>query len=260
MNAILNIETSTKVCSVSVSLDNSLLASRESRVDRSHASMLTVFIEEAMREADKKFSDLSAVAVSKGPGSYTGLRIGVSAAKGICFATGLPLIGVNTLKTMVWKVIRSFYKKNDDNNSMAAAKVVQGSYKTNICEMLSDKANDNLLLCPMIDARRMEVYMAMFDPGGKQVTEISASIIDGSSFVKLLKENKIIFFGDGAEKCKELIRHPHAIFLPGIYPSARQMAELSHKAFLEGRFEDIAYFEPFYLKDFIATTPKKNVF
>ena len=229
---ILNIESSTAVCSVSVSGDYDVIAFRESRTDRSHAALLTVFVEEVMKEGGLKFSELAAVAVSSGPGSYTGLRIGVSAAKGICYAADLPLIAVNTLATMAQMVISSH----------------------------NEIIDHNCLLCPMIDARRMEVYMALFDHEGKQSGDISAEIIDGDTFSHLPEGTKLIFFGDGAEKCRDVISHRNTLFIPGIYPSAVMMAGFSFKAFKEGKFEDTAYFTPFYLKDFIATTPKNKLF
>lgn len=228
---ILNIESSTGVCSVSISGGYDVIAFRESRTGRSHAALLTVFVDEVMKECGLRFSELSAVAVSSGPGSYTGLRIGVSAAKGICYAADLPLISVNTLATMARMVISS-------HNGIL---------------------DDNCLLCPMIDARRMEVYMSLFDYEGKQTGDISAEIIDGDTFSHLPGEKRLLFFGDGAEKCKEIISHRNAIFIPGIYPSAVMMADFSYKAFIEGRFENTAYFIPFYLKDFIATTPKNKM-
>ena len=320
---ILNIETSTGVCSVSVSSDSSILSYRESGADRSHAALLTIFIEEAMKESGKDFTDLSAVAVSKGPGSYTGLRIGVSTAKGICYGADLPLIAVDTLQTMALGIIRprntglindpepqrddtsgrgngrddepgdSKDKKtgnrrdyepgkgrddesgNDRYNKPGKsidAKPVNSSDEESVknsdeergksidtAKLLAGTGNDKILLCPMIDARRMEVYTAMYDTGGKQVSEIHASVIDESSFRELLGEKMILFFGDGADKCRGVLSHRNAVYVPGIHPSALQMAELSHKAFHEGRFEDVALFEPFYLKDFITTTPKKNI-
>ena len=228
---ILNIESSTAVCSVSISSGNQVVAFRESRTDRSHAAVLTVFIEEVIKETGLAFTDLSAVAVSRGPGSYTGLRIGVSAAKGICYAADLPLIAVSTLELMVH--------------------MVKGSHPF---------TGEDHLLCPMIDARRMEVYMALFDAGGRKKSEITAEIISGDSFPELLTGKNIYFFGDGAGKCEGIINNGNAFFIPDIYPSASMMAGLSGQALQEGKFEDTAYFVPFYLKDFIATTPKNKTF
>ncbi len=191
--------------------------------------MLTVFIGEAMAEAGIDYRELSGVAVSRGPGSYTGLRIGVSAAKGICYGADIPLIALDTLLIMARGLLRN----------------------------LAD--NDGLLLCPMIDARRMEVYTALYDTAGTRVKDITAEIIDNDSFKDYLDERKIIFFGDGSGKCRDTLKHPNAVFIEGIYPSACYMAQLSFKAFAEKKFEDTAYFEPFYLKDFLATTPKNKM-
>ena len=228
---ILNIETSTNVCSVALSSGSKVIVSRESPAERSHASVLTVFIDEVMKEAGKNYSELSAVSVSKGPGSYTGLRIGVSAAKGICYGADVPLVAVDTLRLMA-----------------------AGVYDTNRDDLI-----DGTLLCPMIDARRMEVYTALYDVSGNMVREIRAEIIDENSFAHYLEKGKVLFFGDGSAKCREIIQHPNAAFIEGIYPSAGRMANLSHQALSKKDFEDTAYFEPFYLKDFIATQPKKNL-
>lgn len=228
---ILNIESSTGVCSVSISGGFDIISFRESKTGRSHAALLTVFVEEVMKESGLKFSELSAVAVSGGPGSYTGLRIGVSAAKGICYAAGLPLIAVNTLATMAQMVLSSH----------------------------NELVDENCLLCPMIDARRMEVYMALFDYQGRQTSEISAEIIDENTFGQLPAGKKLLFFGDGAEKCKDVISYDDNFFIPDIYPSAALMRVFSEKALKERRFEDTAYYTPFYLKDFIATTPKNKM-
>ncbi len=259
MNYILNIETSTSVCSVSISSGTGILALRESSVDRSHAAMLGVFIEEAMRETDLKFNDLSAVAVSRGPGSYTGLRIGVSMAKGICYASDLPLIAIDTLRIMTWKVIRSqliesFNTYDEGNNGQNAH-----ANNINIGELHLNPGSGRILLCPMIDARRMEVYMSIFDVKGNQIKNTSAEIITESAFSEFPEDNTILFFGDGADKCRNIAGRKNVLFFPGIYPSAEQMGELSHNSFLEKRFENTAYFEPFYLKDFITTKPKPKL-
>ncbi len=251
MDRILNIETSTGVCSVTISSGRAVLAARESVVERSHAAMLTVFIQEAVSEAGISVGDLSAVAVSRGPGSYTGLRIGVSAAKGICYGAGVPLIAIDTLKLMALKVTGMLNPGPHENDT--------GNKGADNLPVLMGPCSDNVLLCPMIDARRMEVYTALYDIEGGLVKDVSAEIIDESSFRDIPDEQKILFFGDGSDKCKDVISHPNTHYIPDIYPSAVQMAELSHKAFAEGRFEDTAYFEPFYLKDFIATTPKNKM-
>ena len=213
--------------------------------------MLTVFIGEAVNEAGIKVGDLSAVAVSRGPGSYTGLRIGVSAAKGICYGAGVPLIAIDTLKLMALKVTGMLFGGLHGSDT--------GNKEADNLSALLGADSGNVLLCPMIDARRMEVYTALYDIEGRLVRDISAEIIDERSFRDIPVEQKIIIFGDGSDKCKDAISHPNVLFIPDIYPSAVQMAELSHKAFAEEKFEDTAYFEPFYLKDFIATTPKNKM-
>ncbi len=228
---ILNIETSTNVCSAAISAGERILAFRESMEGPSHAAMLTVFIGDIMKETGLDTGSLSAVAVSGGPGSYTGLRIGVSAAKGICYAADLPLIAVNSLAVMTQMVISS-----------------------------PDHRVNGRLLCPMIDARRMEVYTAVFNAAGEQQSEIKAEIINEETFRDVCHDNKLLIFGNGALKCRNLLNHPNIEFKPGIYPSARMMGSLSHKALIDRKFESTAYFTPFYLKDFVATTPRKKIF
>ncbi len=228
MPLILNIETSTNVCSVTLAKGNKIIANKVSYEDKSHSELLTVFIEQIIKEQEISLKNLDAVAVSKGPGSYTGLRIGVSAAKGIAYGIDKPLISVSTLQTMAYHVLLE--------------QKIEGK---------------NTLLCPMIDARRMEVYNAFFNLEGEQVREIKAEIIDENSYKDILDNQKIIFFGDGSDKCKNTIIHKNAIFLENITPLSNYMINLSIKAYQKQQFEDIAYFEPFYLKNFIATKPKK---
>jgi len=216
---ILNIETSTKACSVALHKNGELIVSREDvTTNFSHSEKLLKFISKLFSDAKLSLSDLDAIAVSMGPGSYTGLRIGVSTAKGLCYGLDIPLISISTLKAM------SF--------GMA----------------LEIKAD---LYCPMIDARRMEVYSAFFDINNTEVRKIQADIIDENSYKKEL-EKKVVFFGDGSEKIKEKIRHKNAMFISDIHPSAKNMGLLSYQKFTESLFEDLAYFEPFYLKDFVA--------
>lgn len=229
MVLILNIETSTQVCSASLSLNGNIIDIKENFEDKSHASLLTVFIEELLHNNNFKPEQLSAVSISEGPGSYTGLRIGVSVAKGICYAKNIPLIAVNTLQAM----------------ALMASQVI------------NDK---NSLLCPMIDARRMEVYSAIFNADLSLHRKIVAEIIDENSYNTELNNNKIAFFGNGADKCRHYLSQPNAQFIEGIYPSAKFMAPLAQKAFDEKHFRDMAYFEPFYLKDFVATIPKNKAF
>jgi len=223
MSLILGIETSTKVCSVAISEGNTLLAIKEEGGAYSHSEKLTVFIEAVLRKANKSLKDLDAIAVSKGPGSYTGLRIGVSAAKGLCYALDIPLIAISTLQAMAIGV------------------------KSNDC-----------LFAPMIDARRMEVYTALFDEQNKVVENISAKIIDEDSFSSELENGKVFFFGDGAEKCKPILSHSkNAVFIKEGLPSAQYINQIAQQKLIDIDIEDVAYFEPYYLKDFIATTPKK---
>ena len=232
MALILNIESATNICSVSIARKGELLGSKESRNDKSHASLLTILIRELISEHQLDFSDLDAVAVSKGPGSYTGLRIGVSTAKGIAYGAGLKLIGVPTLQAMVFSVIQRF---------------------------TSIRINKNILLCPMIDARRMEVFTALYTPENILYKEISAEIVHPGIFSNILRKKEIWFFGNGSDKCRNLIHHPNARFIEGIEPSSTWMVKLAEQAFQNEQFEDIAYFEPFYLKDFVATVPRNKL-
>lgn len=229
MSLILNIETATWVCSVAVAKDGELLCINESNSKNSHAEVLTTFIDEAIKTIGIALTDLDAIAVSEGPGSYTGLRIGVAAAKGLCFALDKPLIGVSTLGAMAVGMVYS----------------------------LSSHEKTNFLYCPMIDARRMEVYSAIFNKDGEEVRETKAEIIEGNSFQEFFENNKVIFAGDGALKCKSLLnKNQNAVFLNDFQASAKYMVEISEKRFLQHHFENIAYFEPYYLKDFIAGKPR----
>lgn len=237
MALILNLETSTMVCSVSISKNGSVIGTKESSVEKSHAKLLTIFIDELLKELNFTIDDLDAVAISKGPGSYTGLRIGVSTAKGLCYAKDLPLIAINTLESMADGMVLKLNSKELSVNDFEKA-----------------------VLVPMIDARRMEVYSAFYNIKGESVREVMAEIIDEKSYQEILSKQKMIFFGDGSEKIQEIINHENAIFIENIYPSSKDMAILSEMAFQKKKFEDVAYFEPFYLKDFIATVPKKNIF
>jgi len=223
MALILLIETATKSCSVSLSSENKIIACKEEvNKQYSHAEKLTVFITELFKTQDFSIKDLDAIAVSKGPGSYTGLRIGVSTAKGLCYALDIPLISVSTLKAMAFRMAQ---KEESD------------------------------LYCPMIDARRMEVYNAFYNRRNKEIRGIQADIIQSYSYQKEL-DKKVLFFGDGAQKCKQIIQHPNAKFLDDIFPSSKDMLEIANKKFSEEDFENVAYFEPFYLKDFV--TGKKD--
>jgi tRNA threonylcarbamoyladenosine biosynthesis protein TsaB len=230
MAAILLIETATQVCSVGLCVDNHLVSIRESFDQRSHAELITTFISEILHEGGCLFEQLDAVAVSKGPGSYTGLRIGISTAKGICFACDIPLISVDTLQALAWGM------------------KVQA-------EKLSQR-NDQLF-CPMIDARRMEVYTAIFDSDLVPIMPTEALIVQADSLNNWLENRQLWFAGDGSVKCKQIFSHQeNALFLDEINPSVSNMVQLANLAFHEKRFENLAYFEPFYLKDFVAGLPK----
>ena len=229
MSCILHIETSTTVCSVSVSEDGLSVFSKEDHSGPSHAVVLGVFVDEALSFVDSRAMVLDAVAVSCGPGSYTGLRIGVSMAKGICYGRNLPLIGIPTLEILCTPVL------------------------------LYQELPDDALLCPMIDARRMEVYAAIYDRSLNPVRPISADIVDENSYLNFLDEHPVYFFGDGALKCREKITHPNTHFIEGIEPLAKMMFPLAEKAIANQDFKDVAYFEPFYLKEFVASKPKKLI-
>ena len=228
---ILCIETATNICSASLCDSAGVISTKESVDAKSHASLLTVYIGELFKDAGISATDLKAVAVSKGPGSYTGLRIGVSVAKGIAFGASLPLIGVATTLSMTMGLIQTI-----------------------------EKVDENTLFCPMIDARRMEVYNALYDHSGKQIKEISADIITESSFDEIPEKCKIVFFGDGAAKCSGVIKRQNIEFFDNFSLSSAFMYKPVKEAFELKHFEDVAYFEPFYLKDFVATTQKKNIF
>jgi len=227
LSLILNIETTTKNCSVSLSNKGQLLIIKELKEGQySHAEKLHVFIDEVLKKANKSVQELDAIAVSKGPGSFTGLRIGVSTAKGLCFSLDKPLISISTLQSLA--------------NTISV--------------------EQNTFIIPLLDARRMEVYSAVFNENNIQLRDIQAEVIDKHSFIDFLNKGKVYFLGDGAEKCKEIITHKNAIFLDGYFPSAKQMAKLSYDKYKISDIEDVAYFEPFYLKDFLVTKSKKNYF
>jgi tRNA threonylcarbamoyladenosine biosynthesis protein TsaB len=231
MALILNLETATTACSVSLGKDGNLLALKELNGEYTHAENLTLFIEDVLKHAGLKLKDLDAVSVSKGPGSYTGLRIGVSTAKGLCYSLNKPLIALNTLSSMVHGILHS---------------------PTSVLSPAS-------LLCPMLDARRMEVYCAVYDTHEKEIKATAAEIIDETSFAELLNNQQVYFFGDGADKCKEVFsKNKNAIFIDHIVPSAKDMIIPAEQVFNNKQFEDVAYFEPFYLKDFVAGKKKSE--
>jgi tRNA threonylcarbamoyladenosine biosynthesis protein TsaB len=225
---ILSLDTSTRGCSVAVRQDGLLLACYSLFTDKSSSGMLTTLIQNTVEHAGFQLTDIDVVAVAKGPGSYTGLRIATSTAKGLCFALDKPLVAVNTLEAMA----------------------------AQLCGSLPA----DYLLCPMIDARRMEVFCAVFDQNLNTIQNTQALIIDGNSFDELLANQKMVFFGDGADKCKTtLSTNPNAVFISNqIYPSAQTVGELAQKAIDSQQFEDIETFEPFYLKDFVGTTPRQK--
>jgi tRNA threonylcarbamoyladenosine biosynthesis protein TsaB len=244
MAIILNIETATTVCSVSLAKDTELLSLKEINGDYSHAENLTLFIEDVCKQANVKLSDVDAIAVSKGPGSYTGLRIGVSTAKGLCYSLEKPLIAINTLQHLADGLPSHFTSRMSEQPQ----DVSKFSFSISALP---------ILYCPMIDARRMEVYCALYDSAGNEIRQTTAKIIDEHSFSDLFEKNQLFFFGDGATKCKEVLsKNKNAIFIDNIVPSAKDMIRLSSKAFGEKQFEDVAYFEPFYLKDFVAGKKK----
>lgn len=224
---ILNIETSTNVCSIALSENGKILFSKSNSEGMSHAALLSVFIAEALDVIKLEEKRIDAVAVSSGPGSYTGLRIGVSTAKGLCYGFGIPLIAVSTLEIL-----------------------------TAQARLLIDPKS-NTLFCPMIDARRMEVYAAFYNNDGLLFREIAADIIDDNSYINELENHEVYFFGNGAEKCKSTITHTNAHFINDLIPLADNMISFSEKAFENKNFVDVAYFEPFYLKEVHTTTPKK---
>jgi len=219
MAKILCLETATTNCSVTLSENESVIAFREDKSkDYSHAERLHVFIEEVLKEGQVGLNEISAIAISKGPGSYTGLRIGVSAAKGICYALGIPLISIPTLESLALQV---------DNNSD--------------------------FIVPMLDARRMEVYTSVFNNDLKEVSKTTALVLDNSSYLEYLEQGKVTFIGNGVTKFSEICNHPNALYIPNSLPSSLQMVSMAFNKYKAEDFEDVAYFEPYYLKDFIKT-------
>ena len=229
MSVILHIESATEGCSVAVSQDGELLFDKQDSSVNNNAVTLGIFVDEALALADSRGLLLDAVAVSEGPGSYTGLRIGVSMAKGICYGRNIKLISISTLKLLCVPLL-----SNDD-------------------------LPDDALLCPMIDARRMEVYSAVYDRALQTVRPIGADIVEADTYREYLDRGPVYFLGNGAAKCKEVINHPNAHFIDGAKPLAKWMFPLAEMQFNREEFCDVAYFEPYYLKDFIAIKPKKLI-
>lgn len=228
MSCILHIETSTDVCSVAVSEDAQVIFEQENRDGHNHATLLGPFVRDALSFANSHAIPVDAVAVSSGPGSYTGLRIGVSEAKGVAYGMNIPLIEVPTLKLMCVPLL-----------------------------LYREDIEDDALLCPMIDARRMEVYAAVYNRALRPVRDVQADIVTEETYRELLDKHIVYFFGNGSAKCKEVIRHPNARFIDDIVPLAKNMAPLAEMAHARGEFVDTAYFEPFYLKEFQATVAKR---
>jgi tRNA threonylcarbamoyladenosine biosynthesis protein TsaB len=222
MAVILSLETSSKVCSVAIHEDGALLATAEVHVNQSHASKLAELISDIKKNSGIHWNDLSAIAVSSGPGSYTGLRIGVSTAKGLCYSLNKPLVAVSTLELLAFQMSR--------------------------------RLTDNSFLCSMIDARRMEVYCRVTDAQLNEVTVTEAKIIDANSFSDILNSQTMVFFGDGSIKCKGIINHRNAIFVDDIYPMASQLGYRAFEKFVQSKVEDIVSFEPGYLKEFMVKT------
>ena len=227
MSCILSIDTSTNVCSVAVSQDGTCIFDKVDNRGPNHAEKLGTFVDEALAFVDSHELTLDAVAVSCGPGSYTGLRIGVSMAKGICYGRNIKLLAVPTLELLAVPIL-----------------------------LHHESIEEEALLVPMIDARRMEVYSAVYDRSLKAVRAIQADVVDGDTYKEFLDKGPVYFFGDGAEKCMEVIHHPNAHLIKNIEPVAKNMFPLAEKRMAEGKFEDVAYFVPFYLKDFVAKQAK----
>jgi tRNA threonylcarbamoyladenosine biosynthesis protein TsaB len=229
MSCILCIETATDICSVALLKGDKMVALQENHEGNAHASQITLLIEAVMKDANMELKQLDAISVSKGPGSYTGLRVGVSTAKGLCYALDIPLIGINTLESLSHETIKKVNGKSQNAN-----------------------------FCAMLDARRMEVYCAVYDEKMNLVKKTEAKIIGENSFADLLETSTVYFFGNGSAKCKSMIKHKNAIFIDDIKCSASNMNHIAQKLFHEKQFEDVAYFEPFYLKDFVGTVPAKK--
>lgn len=233
MSLILCIETGTDICSVGIARDGELMSLRESDQGRDHAKQVAVFVDELLRETGVKSDELDAVAVGMGPGSYTGLRIGVSFAKGLCYGLDIPLLAVGSLEALTDVAIKD--------------------YEAGIIQV---EGWDEALLCPMVDARRMEVYTQIFNSRCVAQSEVSAEIITEDSFSQWRAKGKLVIFGNGAAKCQEML--PDAIYID-VAPSARGLTRIAHQLFEAGKTEDIAYFEPFYLKDFVVIPSKKKL-
>ena len=234
MALILSLETSTTVCSAALHHDGNLLGSKELLTPQSASSQLAPIIDQLLKDSKISSKEINAVAVASGPGSYTGLRIGVATAKGLCFALQIPLIAINTLELMAYQVV---------NSSTSPSPLERGQ-------------GGEVLLCPMLDARRMEVYCLLTDLNLNIIEQTQAKIIDQESFKEWLDRRTIFFFGNGADKCKDIIKHINAIFIQDINPSASQLGEMAFQKFIRNEVEDLSSFEPHYLKEFMIKKPK----
>lgn len=233
MALLLSLETSTQCCSVALHEDGVLVKSNLIETPRSAAAQLAMMIDEVFQASNRKPKELEGVIVAAGPGSYTGLRIGVATAKGLCYALNIPIVSVNTLELMAYQFIEMDSFKEDIQNNRA-------------------------MLCPMLDARRMEVYCALFDHQLKYIEPVQAKVIDIDSFEDVIDSTPIFFFGDGADKCKDIIKHPNAHFSSGLIPLASSLGVIGYKKWKQGDYEDLVSFEPFYLKDFLIKKPNLN--
>ena len=280
MERLILIETSTALCSAALAEDGVITAYRESSAPKAHASLTAVFIQEMLEEKGLTIADCDAVCVSKGPGSYTGLRVGVSTAKGLCFGSGKPLIAIGTLDILTAQAQEASSETGIADTSKTgiadpSETVIADPSETVIADhsgtVIADLIGNPSHIVPMIDARRMEVYAATFKrtdapanhseatPRYTQVTETAPAIIDETSYTDLLEQGPVLFIGDGAGKCADVIKHPNATFIQ-CWPKASAMLQPALRAYRERRFEDVAYFEPFYLKEFVATVSKKKLF
>lgn len=233
MALLLSLETSAQCCSAALHDDGVLVESKIMETPRLAASQLAVMIDEIFHLANRKAHELKGVIVAAGPGSYTGLRIGVATAKGLCYALNIPLVSVNTLELMAYQ----FLQENSTSK---------------------EHQNNSAILCPMLDARRMEVYCALFDYNLNYIEPVQAKVIDDKSFKEIIESTPIFFFGDGADKCKDIINHSNAYFSSGIIPRASSLGVMGYKKWKENGYEDLVSFEPFYLKDFLIKNPKLN--
>ncbi|MEZ4888948.1 MAG: tRNA (adenosine(37)-N6)-threonylcarbamoyltransferase complex dimerization subunit type 1 TsaB [Chitinophagales bacterium] len=231
MNWILCIDTTTENCSVALTKNGTLFAEKEQKEGLQHAGLLTLFIEEILQESSVSMTELAAIAVSDGPGSYTGLRIGAATAKGLCYSLDIPLIAVDTLRAMAFVAIEKYGHKYED-----------------------------FYCVPMMDARRMEVYASVYDNKLDELEVKHAKIIEGDSFESYLSQKKVLFFGNGSAKCTTILTHPNAVFFTDIYFSAVNLVSIAYQHFIQNEFEDIAYYEPYYLKKYLPKHKTKKIF